>query len=252
MRNLLRVVFSLLAAPGLAQSEWKELGTLPGGAVAWEFKAARPDGPVLVSGVSFQAGQYQFRVLDNPPDARRTLEAALTEAGAPAGVNGGYFHPDFTPLGLAVSEGRTIHAFEKAKLLSGILAVRGHRIEMVRADAFKPGGDVREALQAGPWLVAEGKPAAGLNAERRARRTVVVNDGKNHWAILAISPTSLAGAAELLAEETVTGGWPVRNALNLDGGSSTALVARGEDGLLFNVPSFGWVRNYLAIVPVKR
>ncbi len=85
------------------------------------------------------------------------------QPGAVAGSNGGYFHKDFTPLGLAVSRGETIHRFERAKLLSGVLAVRHGRMELVRSGKFKSGSDVQEALQAGPWLVEKGR------ASRRAR-----------------------------------------------------------------------------------
>lgn len=244
--------FSFLAAASLAQAGWKELGTLPGGAVAWEYRTVLAGGSVLVSGVSFTTGQYDFRVIDNPPESRLPLAAALAGAGAQAGVNGGYFHKDFTPLGLVVSEGRPIHAFEKAKLLSGLLTVRGKHPELVRAENFKPGAELREALQAGPWLVAGGVAVENLNPERLARRTVVANDGRNHWAILTISPITLEDAARILASEKVAGDWSIRNALNLDGGSSTSLVAQSEDRFLFNIPSFGPVRNYLAIVPVKR
>jgi len=250
MRHLLPI-FCLLTAAAFARAGWTELGKLPGGAIAWEFQTTRSNGSVIVSGVSFTAGDYDFRVLDNPPASRQSLADALAAAGAIAGINGGYFHQDFTPLGLVISDGRTIHGFEKAKLLSGILAVRNSRAELLRAENFKPSADMREALQAGPWLVAGGQPVAGLNAERLARRTVVANDGKSRWAILTISSVTLEGAARLLAEEPVAG-WPIRNALNLDGGSSTSLVARADGRLLFHIPSFGPVRNYLAIVPAKR
>ena len=88
-----------------------------------------------------------------------------------------------------------MHPFERAKLLSGVLAVRKGRIELVRSGQFKTGSDVQEALQAGPWLVEKGAPVAGLDDKRSARRTIVANDGKGQWALIATSPVTLADAA---------------------------------------------------------
>ena len=157
-------LFSLSAARLGAEwslDRWNELGSLEGGAVAWEGKASTDGRTIRADGVSFRSADCLFQVIDNPPDDRRSLPSALAARGGVAGSNGGYFHKDFTPLGLAVSQGKTIHPFERARLLSGVLAVRQGRIELVRSGRFKPGADVQEALQAGPWLVEQGAPVAG-------------------------------------------------------------------------------------------
>ncbi len=231
--------------------ERTELGALPGGAVVWQQMVTGPDGPVRVAGVSFSAGKAAFRVVDNPPEARAAFPGIVSRIGAVAGINGGYFHPDYRPLGLAVSGGKEIHGFEKAKLLSGVLVVRGGRIELVRSGAFKAGKDVQEALQAGPWLVEKGQAITGLNAERRARRSVVATDGRGNWAIIATGPLTLAETGKILALAGLPGGWTARDALNLDGGSSTALWAATQPRA-FEIFSFGTVRNYLAIVPRQK
>lgn len=228
-----------------------ELGALPGGATAWQCSVSGAAGKIRLTGVSFSASKATFRLVDNPPESRQAFPGLIAQVGAFAGMNGGYFHPDHRPLGLAISGGKEIHGFEKAKLLSGVLAVRGNRIELVRSGAFKPGKDVQEALQAGPWLVEKGAPVTGLNAERKARRSVVITDGKGNWAIMATGPLTLAETGEVLALPGLPGGWTVRDALNLDGGSSTALWAATQPKPL-EVFSFGAVRNYLAIVPRQK
>lgn len=243
-------------AVSLAGAEWSvqsrtELGALRGGAVAWECTVSGAVGKIRLTGVSFSAAKATFRVVDNPPEGRLPFPGLLKSTDAFAGINGGYFHPDFRPLGLAVSGGREIHGFEKAKLLSGVLAVRNGRIELVRSGAFRAGADVQEALQAGPWLVEKGVPITGLNAERRARRSVVATDGKGHWALITTGPLTLAETAEVLALPEIPGNWTVRDALNLDGGSSTALWAATEPKAV-EIFSFGAVRNYLAIVPRQK
>ena len=154
---------------------WKELGVLQGNAVAWEGEVSSDGRTVRISGVSFSSKECVFRVIDIPPGEPTSLQSALAALGAFAGSNGGYFHKNFTPLGLTIAAGKTLHPFERAKLLSGVLAVRKGRIELVRSGRFKPGSDVEDALQGGPWLVERGEPVAGLNDERPARRTVVAN-----------------------------------------------------------------------------
>lgn len=232
--------------------QWNELGALDGGAVAWEGEASSDGRTIRASGVTFPSASSVFHVIDNPPGTRQSLPSALAAMGGVAGSNGGYFHKDFTPLGLAVSQGKTINSFERARLLSGVLAVRKGRIELVRSGKFKPGADVQEALQAGPWLVERGAPVAGLDDTRPARRTVVANDGKGRWVLIVISPVTLADAARLLCLKGIIGPLAVVNALNLDGGSSTTLRAGTEGDVLIDIASFGPVRNYLAIAPRRR
>ena len=243
-----------LLAVSPVQAEWSldsfhEVAGLPAQVVAWQAEVRAGDRRVRVDGVSFDAREAVFRVIDNPPDARKPLDVALSETGALAGSNGNYFHEDFTPLGLVVSAGRRIHGFERAKLLSGILILRAGGIEMVRSDNFHGEVPVDEALQAGPWLVEKGTAVAGLNAVRLARRTVVATDGKGHWAIIATGPITLAETASFLLLKNLPGTWTVRQALNLDGGSSTSLLALSGSRAVVDIPSFGPVRNYLAIVP---
>jgi exopolysaccharide biosynthesis protein len=251
IRFLLVVLGLAMAAESRADwtlSPIRELGTLKGGATAWERDATQGDRRVKISGVSFQERRATFQVIDNPPSARMPLVDALKATGAVAGMNGNYFHADDTPVGMTVSNGHTINQFERARLLSGIIFVQKGHIALVRSETLRP-GSYEQALQCGPWLVEKGAPIVGLNAVRLARRSIVTMDGKGNWAIVTLSAATLAEAAEILTRPDFTGGWSVRNALNLDGGPSTCLVAISGDRTVIDIPSFGWVRNYLAIVP---
>jgi hypothetical protein len=244
----------LFAATCFARAEsslqhWTELGRLEGEVVAWEGEGWSDGRTIRLAGVSFPSSKSIFQVIDNPPENRRSLSSALAAAGAVAGSNGGYFHKDFTPLGLTVSRGETIHRFERARLLSGLLVVRHGRIELVRSGKFKSGSDVQQALQAGPWLVEKGAPVAGLDDTRSARRTIVANDGKGQWALIATSSITLADASRLLCAKGIIGPLKIANALNLDGGSSTALQAGLPPEILIEIAALGPVRNYLIVAP---
>ncbi len=202
------------------------------------------DRTVRVEGVLARARDVRFAVCDNP--GGESLAAFLAAKGALAGVNGGYFHPDGTPLGLVITDGRREHGFERAKLLSGIFLVTKSGPRLVRAGQYQPSSGDREALQAGPFLLEAGQPVAGLNATRAARRTVVATDGKGRWALLTVSPLTLAETGSLLAASSGWLGVALTTALNLDGGSSTALWVGGPG---ISRPEFGSVRNFLAIFP---
>lgn len=237
------------ARAGWVAAEKPGLGSVPGGAQVREWTLRKGDQSAILTAVVFSERDYRVAVLDNPSQTGR-LAGAVLQAGAAAGINGGYFHKDGTPLGLAVSGGKTVHAFEKAKLLSGVLAQRGKKLQLVRSGAFSPGADVAAALQAGPWLVESRQPVSGLNAARLARRTVVATDGQGNWALVSLSPLTLAGTAEVLCAAPLFEKAPVKDALNLDGGSSTALWAGTEPNPL-SISEFGSVRNYVVILPRK-
>ena len=196
--------------------------------------------------VAFHPKTHAFAVMDNPEGAF-DLGSAATKRGALAGVNGGYFQPDRTPLGLVIRQGVQLHPLEKSRLLSGVVSVTSGAVAIQRSGAFKLTSAVREALQAGPFLIENGKKIAGLNATKSAARTVVFIDAKGRAGFVVCKSATLAEAAEILATPDLFPEGKILRALNLDGGSSTALWVRGEP------PHYQreWktVRNYLAVVP---
>ncbi len=248
MRAILIILFlSLNALAG----DWQEgsrkgFGESPDGVSVFELTFHRGDSSSKLTGVIFDASNHQLVVADNSLDQGLRLAEVAATAGAIAGINASYFHADGRPLGLVVQDGRVIHEQERAKLLSGIFHVTSGRMGLVRAGAFRMSKDVLQAIQAGPWLVEEGEAISGLDAVKRARRSIIATDGKGSWALVATSALTLADSADLLSAAPLFGGAKVKSALNLDGGSSTALWA-GFAGL--SIPEFGVVRNFLLLKP---
>jgi exopolysaccharide biosynthesis protein len=202
--------------------------------------------PVALHVVRIDRSRTALRVIDLAPGA--TVAEGVRERGALAGVNGGYFQPDRTPLGLMIADGKTIHPLEQSKILTGVLAITPHGSSLLRNAEFRPGHSLREALQAGPFLVDHGQAVGGLNGVRRAERTVLLADRRGVAALLTTGPVTLAELASLLAEPGLVGGLEIDRALNLDGGSSTALWVKGEPPL--SRPEWKPVRNAVAVVPV--
>jgi uncharacterized protein YigE (DUF2233 family) len=250
MRSFLFVLAYIISNPRPASAAWTLTASTPRPApTGLEFserEVAEGDQRATLWVVAFNPKTHAFAVMDNP-EGDFNLGSAAEKRGALAGVNGGYFHPDRTPLGLVVRQGVELHPLERAKLLSGIVSVTPAAISIQRPSAFKPSTAVREALQAGPFLVEGGKAINGLDATRSAARTVVFLDAKGRAGFLIAKSATLAGMAAILATPAVFPDGKIVRALNLDGGSSTALWVRGAPP--FYAREWKGVRNYLAIVP---
>ena len=209
------------------------------------------EGEVTVSLVRFDDCHATLRVVDQPQSwtLSDTLGDSMRQAAAIAGVNGGYFQPDFTPLGLVIADGRRMGQFTRSALVSGMVRVIQGRPALVWNSESSCAEAASDLLQAGPRLLSGGQPITGLNASKTAARSFVATDGENGWLIGVTSPVSLHGLAELLATPGLVSGLRLDRALNLDGGRSTAFFARLNDGREINKPGWSTVRNYLALVP---
>lgn len=216
-----------------------------------QLRVIGDEGKVTVSLVRFDDCHATLRVVDQPQSwtLGDTLGDSMRQAGAIAGVNGGYFQPDFTPVGLVIADGRCVGQFTRSSLVSGMVRVIQGRPALVWTSESSFAEAASDLLQAGPRLLSGGQPISGLNASKTAARSFVATDGENGWLIGVTSSVSLHGLAELLATPGLVSGLRLDRALNLDGGRSTAFFARLNDGREINEPGWSTVRNYLALVP---
>jgi exopolysaccharide biosynthesis protein len=190
----------------------------------------------------FSTKSAAVRVIDNPDGA--DLATVMRRNRGVAGVNGGYFDAENAPVGLLVSDGKLIAPFRKARLLSGVMIVTKGRLELLRAAEYSGRKSVTAALQCGPFLVDGGKPMAGLNNTRSARRTFVFTRGSDRGAIGFSSAVTLAELGEILAAPELN----VERAMNLDGGSSSAFWFSGERGVT-SIGEEKTVRNFVIVSP---
>ena len=248
---MLAAVFLAFIVPA-ASAEWaitssKSLGSPEKGIQVIESSCRDGDASARVTAIVFNEKQATLRVVDSPSPGNATLENTLRHAGVPAGVNGGYFHPDHKPIGLVVANGDSIHSYEKAKLLTGIVGAKlDGRISIIRSTTYqKKPVPFQDAIQCGPMLVEDSSPVAGLNAERIARRTAAATGSGGNVALVYISSVTLADAANILSLPNIFGTWSPTSALNLDGGTSSGLWADNVVAL----PEIKRVRNFLGVVP---
>lgn len=233
-------------APAAAEWRLRQEQTTVAPAFRLTVKAVLGERELRLHIVWPDAQRTRLTVVDNPGNALG-LDELMGANGCLAGVNGGYFHPDATPLGWVVSAGREIHPFEQHRLLSGLLTVRGGQVALSRPAEFKLTTALSDALQAGPFLIDRGRPTPGLDPRKPARRTVVLIDRAGRYGLAATTtPLTLAELAEALATPGVVHELRLARALNLDGGSSTGLWARLPDDVLY-LPEVNSPRTVLCL-----
>lgn len=203
-----------------------------------------------IEALLFSDTNFHLQLIDSPTRSKK-LSQVMEQSSFLGGVNGGYFHPDGTPLGLVISQGKTLHSQETAKLLSGLIVATQDHLFLLRIGERRP-EKIEEALQAGPFLVDHGTSVPGLETTRVSRRTFLATDDHGSWLMGVTSPLTLAetsqallAAAPLFFKKT-----KIERALNLDGGSSSALWVRLEP-TPFSQEELGYVRNFLGLAPRK-
>ena len=163
-----------------------------------------------------------------------------------AGINGGYFDPEFAPLGLRIVDGKTTARLTRGRLMNGVLASNGS-IQILRVGEFSSRQKFNAAVECGPFLVDLGGRVRGLEATRVARRSFAASERGDRVALGFCSAVSLADLSRILV-----GGlsdFKIQRALNLDGGSSSAFWFKSKDGSVFSIPEQKSVRDFVGIVP---
>jgi uncharacterized protein YigE (DUF2233 family) len=218
---------------------------------------------VTISGIEFEGVAYDSRVCrlkvvdqeGGPGSKFADAGEAAVSCGGLAAVNAGFFTPEGKPLGLVVAGGNARGAWNSASSLgSGVWYESGDGSCAIRRREHlgKTGAaGMRELLQAGPMLVDGDRAVTGLESEKTSARTLIAWDGGSHWWIGRTPPCTLADLARALATGQPAG-WPVKSALNLDGGRSSELwisskVPGGPVSMrpIWNRP----VRNILILTP---
>ncbi len=164
-------------------------------------------------------------------------------AKAAVAINAGYFDENGRPMGYFRSGGTLFNSRllfrgrRRALHLGAIFYVLGKsgKARISTREEFDSRG-VREAFQAGPYLVRNGRPDPGLDAYReyrRADRRTVLALGKKGRLIFMVSEEIGRGISwcelqDFLARSESGGGLETVEAMNLDGGSSSQLFVSGN------------------------
>lgn len=204
--------------------------------------------------VFFDEQNCVLRVMSNADSqTAKPLDEIGRAQQAMAVCNGGYFHAggDFGPAGLEISGGKRADRFRGDGGWVGALMVRQGKASLILESEFQDRPDISDFLQCSPWLIDKGRIAPVLltGQNMRNHRTFIMTDGAGRWAIGVCKGVGLLDLAGILQTPGIITEMKVNRALNLDGGPSTGLWCRGNDGREhFEKP--GWaVRNAIVVVP---
>jgi exopolysaccharide biosynthesis protein len=246
--------FFFLALVATAQADWTILSTAaePGrdGLVHRHVVLENPAGSerITVDLAVFSTKSCTLRVLQNEGGAD-SLGEMMRHEKCLAGVNGGYFNENFTPLGLRIANGQMIAPLQRARLITGVLVASPRGVQIVRSREFSRRLGVTAAIQCGPFLVDRGQPISGLNDSHLARRTFAATTSSSRALVGVCSEVSLAELAKILATTSLVENLKIERALNLDGGSSSAFWFARENGSAFSISEQKPVRDFVGIVP---
>ena len=254
------VLCGLLICSGTGAADWRGVTQPDPRDAALDFfyqqraAVSGEDGSRLAAHLAFfNSRAYRLEVVDlgaGDEVAELTFDDAAERAGCVAGVNGGFFHPDYRPLGLMISGGQRVGRFESTKLLSGVVYSDDRGVHLVRRARFREHPGIGALLQTGPYLVEHGRAVRELSTRRPARRTFVATDWRRHWMIGATTTrVTLAELADALAAPGTLTSWRTDRAINLDGGSSTGFFVGGDAPSKVTLRPLKRVRNLLCIRP---
>jgi uncharacterized protein YigE (DUF2233 family) len=196
----------------------------------------------------FSTKACRLRIVDQASEPRLDLEDAMARGNYLAAVNGGYFDPEYRPIGLLIVDGTMIAPLQKARLLSGVLSSTGKKVQIYRVSEFTLSQKPDAAVECGPMIVDQGKPVRGLESSRTARRTFAAVL-KGDKAVLGFcSDVTLADLANILGTSMISD-FKIQRALNLDGGSSSAFWFKRANGSAFSISEEKTVRDFVAIAP---
>ncbi|MDP9253794.1 MAG: phosphodiester glycosidase family protein [Verrucomicrobiota bacterium] len=253
MRKLSAALLILLVAAPATRADWKLTATETDSAyTGLQHRHVVLENPasgdrVTVELALFDPKQCTLRVIDNA-EGKDSLSHAMQREGSVAGVNGGYFDPNFAPIGLRIVDGKTTAPLQRARLLTGVLISSPRGIEMVRVGEFSRRGKFDAAVECGPFLVDLGLRVRGLDDTRSARRTFAAAARGGRAALGYCTEVSLAQLAEILSSVSLAENFKIWRAMNLDGGSSSGFWF-AKDGEPFSIAEQKTVRDFVAIVP---
>jgi len=179
------------------------------------------------------------------PSSRRTVEQIAAPYSAVVAVNASFFDTEGRAMGLAVDEGRVMASGTRGSW--GALVLNGPNARIVLGSEIHDRSAHRLIVQGIPRLVV-GRKVQALKPQL-AERTAVCAEG--HIVVIVVATKAETSAfAHFLADPAEKGGLGCSDALNLDGGPSTQLVAR-LPALMLSLPG-GWgVPNALVATPGK-
>ena len=171
MRRLSAAILFLLVVATAARADWKAISTEvePSPARGLEHRYVVFENSATGERVSMELALFSVKscrlgVIDQPTEPRADLDEVMLREKCSAGVNGGYFDPDYRPIGLLVVDGKTIAPLQRARLLTGVLSALAGKSSNLAGRRILTQQKLDAAIECGPMIVDLGKPVRGLES----------------------------------------------------------------------------------------
>ncbi len=156
-------------------------------------------------------------------NVRATVKSLCRKSKAALCINANFFDENGEALGLVINGGITYHKIHRGgSALTGVFQSTRTGLQIINRGEFQH-GPILEAIQAGPRLLAGGKPVQGLRDSGSTARTGVCIDAEKRI-LFFIVPSALVGISiqdlQLILKRREI---DCVDALNLDGGGSAQL-----------------------------
>lgn len=179
------------------------------------------------------------------------LREVLARTSATLAINGGFFDTSDRPLGLAISQGKSVSAFSKT-MSGGVLVTDESHATLFPTETFDPEAQsgARFAVQCRPRLVVDGKVNIKRDDGKRSARTALcVKEGGQKLVVVLVRDTSDPSfGPSLFTLATFLAADGCEAALNLDGGPSTGAAWRDATGVHVERPTAG-IRHAIVMKP---
>lgn len=167
---------------------------------------------------------------------RMEIKALAKKTQALAAINGGFFQPDYRPLGLLIVDGQETNPLRRTDW--GLFMIQDERPHIIHTKEFQNRAGISQAIQVGPRLVVAGRE---LRLKKQIAKRSALGINYQDQVILVLSEDSQVYAQDLahvfwLPE--AEGGLACRDALLLDGGGSAQMYAEYKS-LFIDLPG-GW------------
>lgn len=194
-----------------------------------------------ISMIRFPQNRVRMRIVNDPGAEADSTGALAARHGAIGAINGSYFNmKNLTPVTF-VKEKRRIEGTTTARetlRTDGLVAIRGRKVDIIRCDTLsciEVTKNCPDALAAGPvlllggWEARDEWPAESFFTQRHPRTLVgTTRDGWVYFVVIDGRAPGQADGATIHEAAQIARLIGLDDALNLDGGGSSALWTRAH------------------------
>lgn len=240
----LLIILNGLSQITLAATHWKPL------AQGLEYatlvsKEMTPWGQLHAFRINPKLYQLQLAFASDQQIQATNIRKIAENNNALIAINGGFFTPDFKPIGLRINNGNIRHGLKNISWW-GVFYIENKHPNLVAQRAYRYKKTMTLAIQGGPRLIVDGyipKLKPGI-AERSA--IGITRDQRIIILVTNNAPVTTTELAEIMQRSTEENGLDCENALNLDGGKSSQLYAR-IDNFRLSVPGLSAITDAVLV-----